>query len=249
MIFPIGDTNVVGGHKPYFCYAFIAINVIVFLIQISVPGNLICDFAAIPGDIRQGNGYFTVLTSMFMHGGWMHLIGNMLFLYVFADNIEAVIGNGRFVVFYILGGIAASVLHIGIETWYFDASSGLNCCKPCMADISCADDVIACAGFVPSLGASGAIAAVLGAYIVLFPRSRVRMFAVITTFKIPAIAFLGFWFVEQLFAGVGSLGGPLGGQGGVAWWAHIGGFIFGLIFGWLNKASIQNMLKEKSEYS
>jgi len=246
MIFPIGDTNVVGGHKPYFSYAFIAINIIVFLIQISVPGNLICDFAAIPGDISRGSGYITILTSMFMHGGWMHLIGNMLFLYVFADNIEAVIGNSRFVVFYLLGGIAASILHIVIEVWLTGGAVLDNCCKPCLSDIVCAEDIMACAGFVPSLGASGAIAAVLGAYIVLFPRSRVKMFAVITTFSIPAIAFLGFWFVEQLFAGVGSLGGALGGQGGVAWWAHIGGFVFGLVFGWLNKSNIQKMIRRNN---
>ena len=242
MIFPIGDTNVIGGHKPYFTYTFIGINIIVFLIQVSVPGSLICEYAVIPGDIRQGQGYITILTSMFMHGGWVHLIGNMLFLYVFADNIEAVIGSGRFVVFYLLGGITGSLLHIGIETWYFETSAAMNCCKPCMSNMTCAEDIIACTGFVPSLGASGAIAAVLGAYIVLFPRSRVKMFALITTFTIPAIAFLGFWFAEQLFAGVGSLGKVLGGEGGVAWWAHIGGFIFGLLFGWLNKSSIRQIL-------
>lgn len=246
MIVPIGDTNVIGGYKPYFSYAFIVINIIVFFIQFSVPGNLVCEYAAIPGEIAQGRGYMTILTSMFMHGGWMHLIGNMLFLYVFADNIEAVIGNGRFVIFYILGGVAASLLHIGIETWYSEGAIAVDCCKPCLANITCGADMTACAGYVPSLGASGAIAAVLGTYIVLFPRSKVKMFAVVTSFTIPAIAFLGFWFVEQLFAGVGSLGGALGGQGGVAWWAHIGGFVFGLIFGWLNKSNIQQMLSQKS---
>lgn len=242
MIFPIGDTNVIGGFKPYLSYTFIAINVIVFLIQISVPGNLVCEFAAIPGLITNGQSYYTIITSMFMHGGWMHLIGNMLFLYVFADNIEAVIGSYRFVLFYILGGFFASAIHIGIETWY-SGSDTTNCCMPCMSDIVCSDDLLACAGYVPSLGASGAIAAVLGAYIVLFPKSRIKMFAVITTFTIPAIAFLGFWFVEQLFAGVGALGGAFGQEGGVAWWAHIGGFVFGLVFGWLNKAGINRMLE------
>jgi len=176
----------------------------------------------------------------------MHLIGNMLFLYVFADNIEAVIGSTRFVIFYLLGGIAASLLHIGIDSWYYDASANVNCCKPCIAEIACTEGATACAGYIPSLGASGAIAAVLGAYVVLFPKSRIKMFAFITTFRIPAIAFLGFWFVEQLFAGVGSLSTTIGSQGGVAWWAHIGGFVFGLIFGWLNKEKIYKMLEWKA---
>lgn len=241
MIFPIGDTNVKGGSRPIFSYAFIGINIIVFLLQMSVPGNLVCDYAAIPGDIIAGKGYYTLMSSMFMHGGWMHLIGNMLFLWVFADNIEAVIGNSRFVVFYLLGGLFASMLHIGMESWMSSGADMINCCKPCLASMSCPTEVAACQGFVPSLGASGAISAVLGAYLIWFPKSKIKMFAFVTSFTIPAIAFLGFWFLEQMVAGVGSLG-VLGAKGGVAWWAHIGGFVFGLAYGWLNKEKVRSML-------
>lgn len=243
MIVPIGDTNVVGGHKPYWSYTFIVINIIVFLVQVSVTGNLICTFAAIPGEISRGHAYHTIITSMFMHGGWMHLIGNMMFLYVFADNIEALIGSMRFGIFYILGGVVASLLHIGVEIWMAQDTISTHCCKPCVVDMLCGEGVAACTGYVPSLGASGAVAAVMGAYIVWFPKSRVRVFAIITTFTIPAIFFLGFWFVEQLFAGMGALGGTTGQGGGVAWWAHIGGFVFGLLFGWVNQSTVQKILR------
>jgi len=88
MIFPIGDTNVRGGAKPFFTYSFILINIVIFILQTTIPGNLVCEFATIPGDIIKGQGFHTLITSMFLHGGWIHLIGNMLFLWVFADNID-----------------------------------------------------------------------------------------------------------------------------------------------------------------
>ncbi len=211
MIFPIGDDQVKGGATPIFSYTFLAINVLVFLYQVSLsPAQLdqfIYTYATIPRDILSGRNLFTLITSMFLHGGWMHLIGNMLFLWVFADNIEATIGNVRFVIFYILGGVCASLAHV-----YLSYGST-----------------------VPSLGASGAISAVLGAYLVMFPRSRVKvlffLFIIIKQFFLPAFMFLGVWIAMQLFSGFQNLGPEASAQGGTAWWAHIGGFIFGVVIG------------------
>lgn len=209
MIFPIGDTQVQGGHRPWFSYSLIFLNIIVFIYQIQLSTDQVTTFlyqyGSIPVNIVNGEGYDTLLTSMFLHGGWMHLIGNMLFLWVFADNIEATIGNFRFLLFYLLGGLAAAFLHI-----FFNLTSP-----------------------VPAIGASGAISAVLGAYIVLFPKSKVKVMVVIFfgTFQVAAIYFLGFWMIQQLFSGVQSLKGMEESSGGVAWWAHIGGFAFGVLAG------------------
>ena len=222
-----------GGYKPFFCYTFIFFNIAIFAVQLSTPGYLVCDYAVVPTDILAGKNMHTLLTSMFLHGGWMHLIGNMLFLWVFADNIEAVIGNFKFLAFYIVGGLVGTFAHIYMEAWGSDFSA-VNCCIPCLSDMNCKDAASICAGYIPSLGASGAISAVMGAYIVLFPRSRVKVLFLVFTFYVPAIFFLGFWFAEQLIAGVGSIG-PVGPSAGVAWWAHIGGFVFGLIIGFLNR--------------
>lgn len=241
MLFPIGDTNVVGGAKPIFSYTLIAANIIIFFFQLSTPGYLVCEFATIPREILAGDHLHTLFSSMFLHGGWMHLIGNMLFLWVFADNIEAIVGNSRFIIFYLLGGLFASAAHI-----FIDVSSGgaalSNCCMPCPLPSSCNEAMQLCAGFIPSLGASGAISAVMGAYIVMFPTSKVRMLFFFFVIQVPAIFFLGFWFAEQLFAGVGSLGPVSAQTTGVAWWAHIGGFVFGLVFGLLNRYRMKEVL-------
>ncbi len=248
MLFPIGDTNVKGGYKPLFSYSLIVINVAIFLFQLSVPGNLVCEFAAIPREIISGKDYYTLLSSMFLHGGWMHLIGNMLFLWVFADNIEAIVGNLRFISFYIAGGLVSIAAHI-----YFTMATGgggamANCCIPCATPGGCESITALCAGFVPSLGASGAISAVMGAYIVMFPRSQVKMLFIIFPFHIPAILFLGFWFAEQLMAGVGSIG-PVSAQvSGVAWWAHIGGFVFGVLFGLINRKRMKDVVMREVEW-
>jgi membrane associated rhomboid family serine protease len=139
---------------------------------------------------------------MFLHGGWLHIAGNMLFLWVFGNNVEDRLGRPLFVGFYLLGGVAAAALQLA-----FDPSSA-----------------------VPSLGASGAVAAVLGAYLVLFPRARVVTLVIlvffITAVELPAVLVLGAWFVLQLFSGVGGLGAEV--NAGVAYWAHVGGFLFGL---------------------
>lgn len=207
MIFPIGDDQVKGGHFPIFSYGFIVLNVAIFLFQASLPqGQLsafIYEYGSIPAETTQGQDLFTLFTSMFLHGGWMHLIGNMLFLWVFADNIEATIGNFRFLIFYLLGGLAAHAAHI-----YFNFNSE-----------------------IPTVGASGAISAVMGAYLVMFPTSRVKVLFILFTFRVPALLFLGFWIWQQWMNGTAALNIPTAESAGVAWWAHIGGFVFGAIAG------------------
>jgi len=146
----------------------------------------------------------SVFVAMFLHAGWLHIAGNMLFLYIFGDNVEDRLGRIVFLLFYVLGGLAASGLQLA-----FSPNSTL-----------------------PNLGASGAIAAVLGAYLVLFPRARVKtlvIFFFITVVELPAVAVLGIWFVMQLFSGVGGTDV----NGGVAYWAHVGGFGFGALVAWL----------------
>ena len=213
MFFPIGDENVRGGTFPLFSYSFIAINVLVFLFEISLSpqglGNLFMDYGAVPNKVVNGENPITLLTSMFLHGGWMHLIGNMLFLWVFADNIEATVGNVRFLVFYLLGGLSAAFAHI-----YFNLDSP-----------------------VPMVGASGAISAVMGAYMVMYPASKIKVLFFIFPFRIPAFLFLGIWIFEQTINGVGDLDVITASTSGVAWWAHIGGFAFGLLAGFIFRAS------------
>jgi len=219
MIFPIGDDQVKGGSKPFFTYLFIGINAIVFLYQVILPPAeldwFILHFGSIPSEISQGNHLFTLFTSMFLHGGWVHLIGNMLFLWVFGDNIEAIIGNFNFLLFYIAGGLAAAIAHI----------------------------VAGPGSTVPAIGASGAISAVLGAYLILFPASNIRVLVVyfFRSFYMPAVFFLGIWIVQQLISGYFSLSETTSQaqRGGVAWWAHIGGFGFGLIAGWIARKTLE----------
>jgi membrane associated rhomboid family serine protease len=211
MIFPIGDEQVQGGHKPLIAYLFIGLNVLVFLFQVTMPGGhqqgFVNTYGMIPVEIRQGDDLYTMLTNMFLHGGWMHLIGNMLFLWVFADNIEAVVGKWRFILFYFGGGIFASLIHL-----LFNLHSA-----------------------IPAIGASGAISAVLGAYIVMFPASKVKVWVLylFRSFYIPAIYFLGFWAIQQFFNGFISIVPSSAFTSDIAWWAHIGGFVFGLSAGFV----------------
>jgi len=146
-----------------------------------------------------------LVTSMFLHGGWLHLGGNMLYLWIFGDNVEDRMGHGRYVVFYLLCGMLASAAHI-----WTNANSR-----------------------IPSLGASGAIAGVLSAYLLLYPKARVVVLLPLwffwQVFKVPAVLFLGIWFVQQTFSGLLSLGVASAQTGGVAWWAHIGGFLAGAL--------------------
>jgi membrane associated rhomboid family serine protease len=155
--------------------------------------------------IEPGAGLYTILTSMFLHGGWFHILGNMWFLWIFGNNVEDSMGHGRFLVFYLLGGLAAALLQIVSE--------------PSSA--------------VPMVGASGAIGAVMGAYLVLYPRVRVHVLLMlgffVTSVAIPAVFMLGYWFLLQLASASGMFGGGPGGEGGVAFWAHVGGFLFGVL--------------------
>jgi len=221
MIFPIGDDQVRGGSKPIFSYLFIAINVLVFFYEASLTpdalNQFILSFGSIPAETMNGEDYHTLLTSMFLHGSWMHLIGNMLFLYVFADNIEQIIGNTNFLVFYLVGGLAAHAGHI-----FFNVDST-----------------------IPTVGASGAISAVLGAYLIMFPASKIKILVVFLfrSFKVPALLFLGFWIVQQLFSGFAAIGPETAESSGVAWWAHIGGFAFGIIAGFYYR----NLQREELE--
>jgi membrane associated rhomboid family serine protease len=153
-----------------------------------------------------GSVYLTLLTSMFMHGGWAHILGNMLFLWIFGDNIEDRLGHLRYLIFYLLCGVIASLAHVFSTVMFSNGGSGL---------------------LVPSLGASGAISGVLGGYILLYPRNRVRVIILRIFTTVPAYVALGLWFAFQLVSGIGMLG-PGSQEGGVAYAAHIGGFVAGL---------------------
>lgn len=208
MIFPIGDTQVEQGHPAYFNHLFILVNVVIFVYQLFLGkdvNNFIMEYGAIPLEIANFQDLYTLLSSMFIHGGLFHLIGNMIFLWIFGDNIEATIGSPHYLLFYLMGGIIASIVHV-----YFNA------------DVR-----------IPAVGASGAIAAVMGAYLVMFPRSEIKMVLIILfrTFKISAFLFLGFWFLHQLISGIGTFSVTDSPEGGIAWWAHISGFVYGVLCG------------------
>ena len=202
-MFPIGDDDSAERTVPVVTYALIALNVLVFFLELSGGDPFIERWSVVPRRLTQnpGGDFITIFTSMFMHGGWLHLGGNMLYLWIFGDNVENATGHIRFPIFYLLTGILATLAY----TWSQPNSD------------------------MPLVGASGAIAAVLGAYLVLFPGSRVFTWVIpFFFFELPAMLFLGFWFLLQLFLGSGSFVQPEQG-GGVAYFAHIGGFVFGLL--------------------
>lgn len=205
---PIRDQNPTR-HTPIVNYTLIAANVIVFLF-FQMAGSrqeaLVYQFALIPANITTSltaGNILDIFTSMFMHGGWAHIIGNMLYLWIFGDNVEDRMGSFPYLVFYLLSGVAASLAHILTNP----------------------------GSQIPTVGASGAIAGVLGAYLVMYPRSRIVTFVPLGFFMrltlVPASIVLGFWLILQLFQGFLTLGGP--DVGGVAFWAHVGGFVFGLL--------------------
>lgn len=200
---PIGDSNPTRTF-PFVNYLLLAVNVLVWLWQLGLMQRgeawIVPAYGMVPSRLTLDplGEAFTVLTSMFMHGGWAHIAGNMLFLYVFGDNVEDALGHFRYAVFYILGGVAAAMAQLGT-----DPSSPM-----------------------PMVGASGAIAAVLGAYLVLYPRAPVTVLFGFFFLVFPAWLVVGEWFILQLIMGVGSLGGQ---EAGVAFFAHIGGFIAGLV--------------------
>jgi len=190
---------------PYVTISLISLNVLVFLYELTL-GRAVDAFTLYFGLVPAAFSWVTVFTSMFLHGGILHVAGNMLYLWIFGDNVEDRMGHGRFVVFYLLCGVAAALAQT----------------------ITAPDSV------VPMVGASGAIAGVMGAYFVLYPKSRIvtliPLFFFFQVIEVPAILFLGIWFVMQFLSGVGSIvttagGGP---AGGVAFWAHVAGFVAGI---------------------
>jgi membrane associated rhomboid family serine protease len=233
MLMPISDDNSEITTRPYVNFVLIAINVLVFVLLQGMTGNneFTYAYSTVPAEIITGKDivlpmtevvdqytgiknvmpplfetnipvYFTLLTSIFMHGGWAHLLGNLLYLFIFGDNLENRLGRTRYIAFYLVCGLLASLSHV-MSTYLFHQNS-----------------------LIPSLGASGAISGVLGAYMFLFPQKRVNSIILGTIMPVPAYIALGIWIAFQIVSGLGVLGG---GGGGVAYAAHIGGFIAGML--------------------
>jgi len=212
-VFPIRDENR-PSKRPFVTYGLIAANVSVFFMQMFNPRyDWFYTYGAIPIEILRGERLWTLLTSMFVHGDLLHLLGNMVFLWIFGDNIEDTLGHAKYLLFYVVGGFIASYAHVA-STVLLTYTSRIPYFTPDFG--------------IPTVGASGAISAVLGAYLVLFPRSRIRTLvylAYILTFaSVPAYFYLGFWFLYQILMGFGFL---LGAPSSVAFWAHIGGYVYG----------------------
>lgn len=209
MVFPIGDDDSARRTVPVITFALIALNVFVFSLELSAGENFIRQWAFVPRRFSDNPiaEAATVFSAMFMHGGWLHLFGNMLYLWIFGDNVEDEFGPLQFLAFYLLCGIAAT-----FSQFYFSVGSS-----------------------IPNVGASGAIAGVLGAYIVMFPSAKVSVLVGRQVVALPAIVVLGMWIVLQLFSGVGSIGQTTGttDTGGVAYMAHVGGFAAGLLMSFL----------------
>ena len=234
MFIPLGDDNSDRRIRPVVNYALIGLNLLVFFFLQGMGSNLpfTYSFSTVPQEILTGTDvvtqesivadpgsgqryrvpglgvtplsvYLTLLTSMFMHGGFMHLLGNMLYLHIFGDNIENLMGHLRYAVFYLTCGVLASLAHV-----FTSAALGANL-------------------LIPSLGASGAISGVLGGYFLLFPKRRVRVLIFRMVSEVPALVAIGVWFAFQLISSLGMFSGGSG--GGVAYGAHIGGFIAGLV--------------------
>ncbi len=202
---PLGDADRRPLHFPLVTTTIIVINILVFLLELAGGDAFINRWSLVSADIVAGRNWITVLTAMFMHAGWMHIIGNMLFFWVFGPEIEDVMGPVRYLAFYLLGGLVATLAQVVIDP----------------------------ASTVPNLGASGAIAGVLGAFLITYPRDRIRTVLLLGWFSqvtfVPAIVLVGIWFLTQVLDEIGALVQTQ--TGGVAYMAHIGGFLFGLIFG------------------
>ncbi len=190
---------------PFVTVSLITVNVLVFFYQLSLDRFSLNHLIAAHGLIPDRLHLDAFVSSMFLHGGWLHLIGNMWFLWIFGDNIEDILGRAKYLLFYLLCGVAAALVHVA-----FNGDSR-----------------------VPTIGASGAIAGVMGAYLLKFRHSRVvtlvPIFFFLTTMEIPAVYILMYWFLVQLISGFGSIGYSQLSQGGVAWFAHVGGFVAGML--------------------
>ena len=206
MLFPIGDDNSRERSVSVVTYGLIALNVLFFFVELSGGEPFIQKWSVVPHRLvaNPGEDFITIFSSMFMHGGWMHLFGNMLYLWIFGDNVEDNFGHLKFLIFYLLYGVAATVSQVA-----FNSNSN-----------------------VPNLGASGAIAGVLGAYILLFPKGQVRVMMGRGIVNMPAFVVLGLWILLQFVNGIGSIANTAE-TGGVAYMAHLGGFIAGIILTFL----------------
>ncbi|MGZ9092723.1 MAG: rhomboid family intramembrane serine protease [Rhodoplanes sp.] len=212
-MFPVGDDNTQRRTFPVVTFVLIGLNVLFFLVELSGGDQFITDWAFIPARFSQSpeTNAVTIFSAMFMHGGWLHLFGNMLFLWIFGDNVEDRFGHLKFLIFYLLAGIAATFAQFAVSP-----GSG-----------------------VPNVGASGAIAGVLGAYILMFPQSRVNVLVGRQIVAMPAFVVLGLWIALQLVSGVGTIGytDESADVGGIAYMAHIGGFVAGLLMTFLFRGS------------
>lgn len=223
-MFPIGDSDVREAGPSLVTIALVVVNVLVFVAEITVfrsrLDELFHRYGVVPAQVLQGKQLDSFITSLFLHGGWFHLISNMVFLWIFGDNVEAALGKLLYPIFYLCGGVAASLVHV----------------------------LVGPGSSVPSVGASGAIGAVLGAYVVMFPTSQIRVLLLIGFFavirRVTAVVFLGVWFVTQFFSGVAGLGAETAQTGGVAVWAHVGGFAFGLVVGLLLRGRAKDLTLE-----
>jgi len=208
-MFPIGDDNSARRTFPVVTYGLIALNVLFFLVELSGGDAFIQQWSVVPRRLiaNPASDFPTIFTSMFMHAGWLHLLGNMLYLWIFGDNVEDVFGHAKFLLFYVLCGIAATFAQV-----LFTAGSN-----------------------VPNLGASGAIAGVLASYLVMFPRGQVRVMMGRGIIPMPALVVIGLWIVLQFVSGIGSISQSAE-TGGVAYLAHIGGFLAGFVLTFVFKA-------------
>lgn len=208
---PLRDISLLPVHRPVVTIGIIAVNVFVFILELLGGNAFVQQWAVIPANIAAGQRWITILTAMFMHGSWMHIIGNMVFFWAFGPEIEDAMGPIRYLIFYLLGGLVA----FGAQIAAMPASS------------------------IPNLGASGAIAAIMGAFIITYPRDRIRTLLFlgwfVTVTVLPAALLIGLWFLLQLFSEVGSVAQAQ--SGGVAYMAHVGGFVFGVVAGRLFESS------------
>lgn len=206
MLFPIGDDNSTRKSLPVVTYALIALNVIFFFIEMSGGEPFIKQWSVVPSRLvkNPAGDFITIFTSMFMHGGWMHLLGNMLYLWIFGDNVEDRFGKVKYLLFYLLCGIGATIAQVAVNP----GSS------------------------IPNLGASGAISGVLAAYILINPKGRVNVLMGRGVVAMPALVVIGLWVVLQFINGIGAITESAE-TGGVAYMAHIGGFVTGLVLTFL----------------
>jgi membrane associated rhomboid family serine protease len=205
-MFPIGDDDSSRRTVPVVTYALIVLNILFFLVELSGGDAFIEQWAFVPRRFlaNPGADFLTLFTAMFMHAGWVHLFGNMLYLWIFGDNVEDRFGHIKFIIFYLLCGLGATFAQLAFST-------GSN---------------------VPNLGASGAIAGVLGAYILMFPQGKVKVLMGRGVVPMPALVVIGLWIGLQFFSGIGSIANTAE-TGGVAYMAHIGGFIAGFVLTFL----------------